>query len=78
MGDQIRDELHRLNEEFSKLLGNSTKDCQLEKTTPRQLIWQYGFTMREAEAWLRQEPNFKPSDGSYHDDESDDKLPEPF
>jgi hypothetical protein len=70
----IDDRLHRLNEEFHKLLGNFTKEYCSEKTTPEQLIRQFGLTMREAEAWLKNEPNFIPSDDSYHDDPNRRKV----
>ena len=76
MSDPIRDELHRLNVEFKKLLGTSTSTHVSEKTLPEDLI-KFGLTLNEAKAWLENEPNFIPSDESYHDDETDDKLPEP-
>jgi hypothetical protein len=55
--DPIRDELHRLNEEFKKLLGNSSSIHVSEKTLPEHLI-RFGLTTEEARAWLEQEPNF--------------------
>lgn len=69
MTDPIRDELHRLNEEFSKLLGISHL---AEKTTPEQLIRRFGLTVNEAKSWLKRGPNYNKSilassDDSYHD-----------
>jgi hypothetical protein len=33
--------------------------------------------VENARAWLKFEPNFNPSDDSYHNGKSDDKLPGP-
>lgn len=55
--DPIGDELHRLNEEFKKLVGNSTNIPISEKTLPEHLT-KFGLTLDEARAWLEQEPNF--------------------
>jgi hypothetical protein len=66
MTDPIRDELHRLNEEFSKLLGKSHSHAT-EKTTPQQLVHRFGLTSDEAKALLRHELAFVPSDVSYHE-----------
>jgi hypothetical protein len=60
----IDDRLHKLNEEFRKLLGVS----DLEKTTPECLV-EFGLTLKEAKAWLENEPSFQ-SDVSCHDDEN--------
>ena len=68
MSDQIREELHRLNEEFSRLLGGS----DLEQTTPECLV-ESGLTFKEAKAWLENEPSFK-SDVSYHDSSNRRKV----
>ena len=70
--DPIRDELHRLTEEFGKLLGNSESVFLVEKTTPEQLIQHFGLTVEEAKSWLEKEPNyekllFRSSDDSYHE-----------
>lgn len=65
MSDPIRDELHRLNEEFRKLLGETDDTFSLEKTTPVQLT-KFGLTLAEAESWIKDEPNFS-SDASYHE-----------
>jgi len=75
--NSIDDELHRLNKEFDKLLGISNSVCAIQKTTPEQLIRFFGLTTEEAKGWLESEPNFIPSDGSYHAKKSDDKLTEP-
>jgi len=78
MSDPIRDELHRLNEEFKKLLGNSSNDISLEEASPEQLIRDFGLTKNEAEAWLRNEPSFKSSDVFLQHKKSDKDLTEPY
>jgi hypothetical protein len=75
MSDPIRDELHRLNKEFKKLLENSS-NTHLEKTLPEHLT-KFGLTLDEAKAWLEQEPNFKPSDEILHGNRSDEDFTEP-
>jgi hypothetical protein len=72
--DIIRDELHRLNEEFRKLAGLPTSIS--EKTKPENLT-RFGLTLAEASAWLRHEPNFKPSDEILQGNRSDEDLTEP-
>jgi hypothetical protein len=59
--DPIRDELHRLSEEFGKLLGSHSSAALVEKTTPENLMV-FGLTLDEAKAWLQNEPCFRPSD----------------
>jgi hypothetical protein len=59
MTDPIRDELHRLSEEFKKLVA-------VEETTPEQLVQRFRLTLDEAKEWLENEPKY-PSDVSYHD-----------
>lgn len=66
MTDSIDDKLQRLKEEFDKLLGVSSNIHHIETTTPKQLT-QYGLTLDEARDWLEREPNFIPSDDSYHE-----------
>jgi hypothetical protein len=65
MTDPIRDELHRLSKEFSKLLDNS--NALIERTAPEHLMTHFGLTQRQAKCWLEKEPDFSPSDGSYHE-----------
>jgi hypothetical protein len=67
MTDPIRDELHRLSEEFRKLLGKPDDSSITEKTTVEQLVQCYGLTTKEAKEWLKKEPDFVPSDDSYHE-----------
>lgn len=72
MTDPIRDELHRLNEEFRKLVGMPDSADFVEKTTPEQLIQHFGLTVEEAKSWLGKEPNygkfvFRSPDDSYHE-----------
>jgi len=69
--DPIGDELHRLSEEFKKLVSPTSRE-----TTTEDLA-KFGLTSEEAKAWLRNEPNFALSDVSYHDKKSDDKSSEP-
>jgi len=78
MTDPIRDGLDRLAKEFGKLLEKPNNILSINKTTPIELVQFFGLTQKEAKAWLEKEPNFIPSDDSYHDKKSDKKLPEPF
>jgi len=69
MTDLIRDELHRIAEEFGKLLGTS---YLAEKTTPEELVQRFGLTTKQAKNWLKTEPYYDKSildlsDDSYHD-----------
>jgi len=52
--ESIGDELHRLSEEFSKLVGNSRSANFAEKTSPEKLT-KFGLTINEARASLEQE-----------------------
>ena len=70
--DPIRDELHRLSEEFKKLVGEATPEQSIEKTTSEQLT-KFGLTTNEAKAWLNNEPNFS-SDVSYHEPQNRRKV----
>jgi hypothetical protein len=72
MSDPIRDELHRLSEEFKKLLAEPDDMYSLGKTTPEQLT-KFGLTLNEAESWIKHEPNFL-SDASYHEPENRRKV----
>jgi hypothetical protein len=77
MTDPIRDELHRINEEFSKLLGISDGMHLVEKTLPEQLIQRFGLTAKQARSWLDKEPNYDKcvlSDDSYHEDSNRRKV----
>jgi len=76
LSDPIRDELHRLSEEFKKLVGepNEKED---NNTTLEQLIRFYGLTSSEAEAWIRYEPDFQSIRRFFTDDKSDEDFTEP-
>jgi hypothetical protein len=73
--DSIGDELHRLSEEFRKLVGKST-DFTLEKTSPTELS-KYGLTLDEAKTWLEYEPNYKPADEKKQSHRTDEDETEP-
>jgi hypothetical protein len=75
MTDPIRDELHRLAEEFGKLLSGSHP---AEKTAPEELIQRFGLTPKQAKSWLENEPSFTPSDGFLQPKKSDKDFTEPF
>jgi hypothetical protein len=77
LSDPIRDELHRLSEEFKKLVGESTEKEGIEIITPDQLT-KYGLTPGEAEAWFKYEPNFQSIRRIFTDDESDEDFTEPW
>ena len=72
MIDPIRDELHRLSEEFKKLLDEPDDAISLDKTSPEQLA-KFGLTLGEAESWLKDEPDFS-SDASYHEPQNRRKV----
>ncbi len=72
MNDPIRDELHKLAEEFKKLANESQKIGKCEKTTPEQLA-KFGLTFNEAKTWLEDEPNFS-YDASYHEPQNRRKV----
>jgi hypothetical protein len=79
MTDSISDDLHKLNEEFAKLLGMSSGIHSIEKTTPKQLTQLFGLTISEARIWLKSEPSFEKSilgssDDSYHDSSNRRKV----
>ena len=76
--DSIGDELHRLSEEFKKLLGDSKSETVAEKTTPEQLSKIFGLTIDEAKAWLEQEPDYKPTDGFLQRKRTDGDLTVPL
>ena len=65
--DPIGDELHKLNEEFRKLLGLPSNAQITEKTTTKELVQSFGLTIDEAKAWLEHELDYKPSDECLHD-----------
>jgi hypothetical protein len=68
MSDPIRDELHRLSEEFRKLadlpknavFSNKTSTEQLMEDNITFLVNEFDLTNKQAKAWLEQEPNFIP------------------
>jgi hypothetical protein len=61
--DPIGDELHKLSEEFKKLLGESFGKQGIKETTPEELSRLFGLTLNQAKAWLKKEPNYIPADG---------------
>jgi hypothetical protein len=75
MTNPIRDELHRLAEEFGKLLDGTHI---AEKTTLEELIQRFGLTLNEAEEWLKSEPSFSPSDGFLQHKKSDKDFTAPY
>ena len=77
LSDPIRDELHRLAEEFKKLVGESSEKEYIKITTPDQLI-RYGLTPDEAEAWFRNEPDFQSTRRIFTDNKSDEDFTEPI
>jgi hypothetical protein len=62
--DPIGDELHKLAEEFKRVVGETTQEENEEETTLEKLA-EFGLTCEEGKAWLKHEPSF-PSDVSYH------------
>jgi hypothetical protein len=70
----IDDELHKLREEFEKLL-NPEKVQANETTIPEQLK-KFGLTLDEAKAWLEQEPNFFTNRRIFTDKRTDEDLTE--
>ena len=68
MSDPIRDELHRLSEEFRKLaslpknavFSNRPSTEQLMEDNITFLVNEFGLTNKQAKTWLEQEPNFVP------------------
>ena len=82
MSDPIRDELHRLSEEFRKLAGlpESTKIPSLatiEKNNISVLMDEFGLTYDQAKVWLEQEPNYIPIRRKVTPWKSDEEVTEP-
>jgi len=42
------------------------------------ILTNFGLTIREAKDWLKREPSFAPSDGSYHDASNRRKVTRTF
>jgi hypothetical protein len=63
MKETTEDRLKRINNEFDKML-NRTTEVAVEDTL--QILTKFGLSNKQAQAWLRKEPNFS-SDASYHD-----------
>jgi len=74
MTETIDERLRKLSKEFDKLLGK-TEEQSTERNIDRLI--HFGLTLNEAKSWLKQEPNYVPSDESKHDDESDGEVTEP-
>lgn len=78
--ENIHEKLVRLNREWDETLRNLgiyVKPCNRDNDMGNiDRLMLFGLSRKEAKAWIKREPNY-PSDVSYHDDESDDKLPEP-
>jgi len=59
MSDPIRDELHRLSEEFKKLANSAkTSTEQFTENNIDLLMNKFGLTYQQAKAWLENEPNY--------------------
>ena len=54
MTESIDDSLSRLAKEFDKMLGKPIQDTE----SRADILARFGFTPTEAEAWLKQEPDF--------------------
>lgn len=54
MTESIDDRLSRLAKEFDKMLGKPIQDTE----SPADVLARFGFTLTEAEAWLKQESDF--------------------
>jgi len=81
MIENIDERLKKLLRDFDDLLTESRllqKSPHVKQTTQNDLVRFFGLTSNEAKEWLKSEPNFIPSDDSYHDNKSDKKLPEPL
>jgi hypothetical protein len=77
MSDPVRDELHKECEEIKKIVYEILYDFRDEKTTPEQLIRDFGLTANEAKTWLENEPDFHSIRRIFTGDESDEDLTEP-
>jgi hypothetical protein len=76
--DPIGDELHKLREEFEKLVnGTQTKNDDTE-TTPERIAELFGLSTVQAKAWLEQEPNYFPADEKKQHFRTDEDETEPF
>ena len=76
MIDPIEDKLRKLNREFDELLGITQPLPTDNRLDNIDRLILFGLTTDEAKAWLKKEPSF-PSDASYHEPKSINKLPEP-
>jgi hypothetical protein len=60
--DPIGDELHKLSEEFKKVLRESFDKEIIKETSPEEFSHLFGLTLAQAKAWLKKEPNYIPAD----------------
>ena len=62
----IDERLHKLAEEFRKFVNDEQPVIKVPETTPKELSVKFGLTLKEAKAWLKNDPDFS-SDVSYHE-----------
>jgi hypothetical protein len=68
--DSPSERLHKLAEEFHKFVNGEQSviediDISVSETTPKELS-KFGLTLKEAQVWLKNEPDFS-SDVGYHE-----------
>lgn len=77
MTNNIDERLKRLLNDFDDLLikvQSIQKYPDIRQTTQNDLVRFFGLTQDEAEGWLKSEPDFIPSDDSYHDSSNRRKV----
>jgi hypothetical protein len=67
MIDSIDERLNKLIRDFDELLGKRQKTVFENDINNLDRLIDLGLTTDEAKYWLEQEPNFMPSDDSYHE-----------
>jgi hypothetical protein len=63
--DSIDYRLHKLRERFERLVNGDYSPEENAETTPEELASEFGLSVSQAKAWLRQEPNY-PADEKKH------------
>jgi hypothetical protein len=56
--DPIEERLKKLTKDFSALLGETEIEIEDSRNTTVKNLISFGLTQKEAEAWLKKEPNY--------------------
>jgi hypothetical protein len=73
----LEQRIDRIIQDLDEVLRNEPVSSSLKKNDNKILLGRLGLTHKEAKAWLKQEPNYRPADEKKQPFRTDDKGTEP-